>query len=422
MYPLILDHHFTPSEPIYDFKSFVFTERYQDHGDFQLVSTDLGILDGKPVLKVGDLIASSESSTVMITTSINVNRDDNGAVETTYKGKTLGYIFEHRPCVPIIKDKIYLEKEYKNGWEFGDKEAVNEYIDWPEVFDKIFRVAISNYGHPELNFLKLPIQPLTIGKNIGTTWYQQVYASFDLGSTMWDALKRIMENNTSTLRFKAAPHYDVGWWSFDPWPSTRIVCYHYRGQDKSDTIIFDTFDDSLLKGQLSINAEGVKNVSILSNEDQTYVAQSSNAHYFLAQVSFHMENIAKQSDYDWHNTVMTHMYRDPYKSLSSAFGLSTEVAPVQGSMKYYGAPSGREAFENKGKAEYWIGDLVGVQVPYFTSTIGVDRILARVTEFTRIEDETGYREYPTLVYADYLHRKDLHSPWSIKNHVKFDWN
>ena len=358
----------------------------------------------------------------MITTSINVNRDDNGAVETTYKGKTLGYIFEHRPCVPVIKDKIYLEKEYKNGWEFGDKEAVNEYIDWTEVFETIFKVAISNYGHRELDFLKLPIQPLTIGKNIGTTWYQQVYASFDLGSTMWDALKRIMENNTSTLRFKAAPHYGVGWWSFDPWPSTRIVCYHYRGQDKSDTIIFDTFDDSLLKGQLGINVEGVKNVSILSNEDQTYVAQSLNAHYFLAQVSFHMENMAKQSDYDWHNTVMTHMYRDPYKSLSSAFGLSTEVAPVQGSMKYYGAPSEREAFENKGKAEYWIGDLVGVQVPYFTSTIGVDRILARVTEFTRIEDETGYREYPTLVYADYLHRKDLNSPWSIKNHVKFDWN
>ena len=119
---------------------------------------------------------------------------------------------------------------------------------------------------------------------------------------------------------------------------------------------------------------------------------------------------------------MTHMYRDPYKSLSSGFGLSTEVAPVQGSMKFYGAPSGREAFENKAKAEYWIGDLVGVQVPYFTSTIGVDRILARVTEFTRIEDETGYREYPTLVYADYLHRKDLNSPWSIKKHVKFDWN
>ena len=91
-------------------------------------------MNGNPVLKVGDLIASSESSTVMITTSIDVNRDDNGAVETTYKGKTLGCIFEHRPCVPVIKDKIYLEKEYKNGWEFGDKEAVNEYIDFGPKF------------------------------------------------------------------------------------------------------------------------------------------------------------------------------------------------------------------------------------------------------------------------------------------------
>lgn len=422
MYPIVLGSDFSPEKPIYDFKSFVFTERYQDHGDFQLVSTDLGILDGDPVLRIGDLVVSSESSTVMLTTSIDVNRDDNGAVETTYKGKTLGYIFEHRPCVPVIKDKIYLEKEYKNGWEFGDKDSDNQYLDWAEVFDTIFRVAISNYGHAELNFLKLPIEPITIGKDIATTYYRQVYASFDIGSTMWDAFKRIMENNESTLRFKAAPHPGLGWFSFNPWPSQRVVCYQYRGQDKSDAIIFDTFDDSLLKGQLGINVEGVKNVAILSNEDNTFVGRSPNAYGFLAQASFHMENMAKQSDYDWHNTIATRVYRDPYKTLSSGFGLSTEVAPVSGTMKFFSGPSGRDAFENKAKAEYWIGDLVGVQVPYFTSTIGVDRILARVTEFTRIEDETGYREYPTLVYADYAHRKDLNSPWSIKTDKKYDWN
>ena len=178
----------------------------------------------------------------------------------------------------------------------------------------------------------------------------------------------------------------------------------------------------MLKGQLSVNTEGVKNTIIFSNEDNTWVAKSSNAYGPLAQVSYATENMAKQSDYDWNETVETRIYRDPYKTLSSGFALSVEVAPHAGSMKRYGTPSDTNKFDDKTNEEYWIGDLVGVQVPYFTSVIGVDRIIARVTEFTRIEDETGYREYPTLVYCDYKFRTDLQSPWAIKKDTKYDWN
>lgn len=290
------------------------------------------------------------------------------------------------------------------------------------VWKDLFTVATSNYGHAELNFLKLPYEPIVYGDQEGFIWHYQPYATFDTGISMWDAFKRIMENNNSTMRFQAPPFVINEWWSFFPWPPDHFKCFHYRGEDRSNFIIFDTFDDSLLKGQLSVNTEGVKNTIIFSNEDNTWVAKSSNAYGPLAQVSYATENMAKQSDYDWNETVETRIYRDPYKTLSSGFALSVEVAPHAGSMKRYGTPSDTNKFDDKTNEEYWIGDLVGVQVPYFTSVLGVDRIIARVTEFTRIEDETGYREYPTLVYCDYKFRTDLKSPWAIKKDTKYDWN
>lgn len=421
MHPIILGSNYSPETAVYDFKSFVFTERFQDHGDFQLISTDDGILSGNPILKPGNMIISSDSDTPMITTSVDVRIDDNGGVETTYKGKTLDYMFTHRPCVKEIRDKTYMDAEYKNGWEFGDKDG-NDKLNWMNVWKDLFTVATSNYGHEELNFLKLPYEPIIYGDQEGFIWHYQPYATFDTGISMWDAFKRIMENNNSTMRFQAPPFVINEWWSFFSWPPDHFKCFHYRGEDRSNFIIFDTFDDSLLKGQLSVNTEGVKNTIIFSNEDNTWVAKSSNAYGPLAQVSYATENMAKQSDYDWNETVETRIYRDPYKTLSSGFALSVEVAPHAGSMKRYGTPSDTNKFDDKTNEEYWIGDLVGVQVPYFTSVLGVDRIIARVTEFTRIEDETGYREYPTLVYCDYKFRTDLKSPWAIKKDTKYDWN
>lgn len=421
MHPIILGSNYSPETAVYDFKSFVFTERFQDHGDFQLISTDDGILSGNPILKPGNMIISSDSDTPMITTSVDVRIDDNGGVETTYKGKTLDYMFKHRPCVKEIRDKTYMDAEYKNGWEFGDKDG-NDKLNWMNVWKDLFTVATSNYGHAELDFLKLPYEPIIYGDQEGFIWHYQPYATFDTGISMWDAFKRIMENNNSTMRFQAPPFVINEWWSFFPWPPDHFKCFHYRGEDRSNFIIFDTFDDSLLKGQLSVNTEDVKNTIIFSNEDNTWVAKSSNAYGPLAQVSYATENMAKQSDYDWNETVETRIYRDPYKTLSSGFALSVEVAPHAGSMKRYGTPSDTNKFDDKTNEEYWIGDLVGVQVPYFTSVLGVDRIIARVTEFTRIEDETGYREYPTLVYCDYKFRTDLKSPWAIKKDTKYDWN
>jgi len=421
MHPVILGNDFSPEKPIYDFKSFVFTERFQDHGDFQLISTDDGIIQGDPLLRPGKMIVASNSATPMITTSIDVRIDDNGSVETTYKGKTLDYLFTHRPCVKEIRDKTYMDAEYKNGWEFGDKDG-DERLNWMTVWKELFTVASSNYGHKELDFLKLPFEPIIYGDQIGFIWHYQVYATFDGGTSMWEAFKRIMENNNSTIRFQAPPFAVNEWWQFYPWPSDHFKCFHYRGQDRSDFIIFDTFDDSLLKGQLSVNIENVKNAVIFSNEDHTWVAKSFNAWGQYAHVSYATENMAKQSDYDWEKTVETRIYQEPYKTLSSGFNLSVEVAPTSGSMKRYGTPSDENTFDTKKRDEYWLGDLVGVQVPYFTSILGVDRILARVTEFTRIEDETGYREYPSLAYCDYKFRTDLQSPWAIKKDTKYDWN
>lgn len=93
-----LDEHYQPDQILESFESFIWTERYNQHGDFQIVMVD--DTQSRELLKVDRLIGHSETDWAMFIESINPAKDANGRSIITAKGRSLTLILSRRVAGP----------------------------------------------------------------------------------------------------------------------------------------------------------------------------------------------------------------------------------------------------------------------------------------------------------------------------------
>ena len=76
------------------FESFIWTERYQEHGDFQIVAKPSP--ENRSRLQVGTFLGFDESTMIMIIDTVEKVEDSEGRLSLKIEGKSMSSIFEDR--------------------------------------------------------------------------------------------------------------------------------------------------------------------------------------------------------------------------------------------------------------------------------------------------------------------------------------
>lgn len=130
-----LDHNYKRVGVVDEFESFVWTERYADHGEFELV-TNPSVAMIK-LLKEGGYITHTESERVMIIENILKAEDAQGSIKMTVSGRSLETILDTRVLAPTTGEAewtrtgtpgdmvaIIVRWAFQNGIGFYKNEAI----------------------------------------------------------------------------------------------------------------------------------------------------------------------------------------------------------------------------------------------------------------------------------------------------------
>ena len=121
-----LDDNLRRDAVIEGFQSFIWTERYSDLGDFQIVTKST--LFNKTLLRTGVWIGMKESDRIMKIESVNDKTEDDGKKNLIITGRSFESILQDRVAMPLLGDLTTTPK-----WEItGTPIEIAQYI-----FDQI---------------------------------------------------------------------------------------------------------------------------------------------------------------------------------------------------------------------------------------------------------------------------------------------
>lgn len=93
---VLLDEKLRPKTSIEGYISLIWTERYQEHGDFELEVTDTN--PAARLLTRGDLLSLGYSARVMVISTVERKMADDGSVNIKFTGVSLEHLLNDRPA------------------------------------------------------------------------------------------------------------------------------------------------------------------------------------------------------------------------------------------------------------------------------------------------------------------------------------
>lgn len=97
-----MDENLRRNEMIEGFKSFIWTERYNTAGDFQIVTAST--LAAKALFSTGTYLGMNMSKYIMVVDTVEDKEDDTGVRLLTVTGKSLENLFSDRVAMGVISD------------------------------------------------------------------------------------------------------------------------------------------------------------------------------------------------------------------------------------------------------------------------------------------------------------------------------
>lgn len=345
-----------------DFISLIWTERYIEAGDFEMVM--YSTLRARNLLTEGTKLAMNQSFYVMEVKSIEDTFDSEGKRTLTVKGPSLEHILEDRTAMGSLASLTTTPK-----WTITDKPAdvmrkifhdicVTGILDLQDVIPYVVEGSFM-----PTDTIPEPLDPITVELE-PTTVYQ---ALVNLGK-IWN------------LGFRMLRHYDL----------SQLYFEVYSGSDRTTSqtslpaVVFTPELDNLQNTTELVNTENAKNVAYVYSPAGTQVV-------YPLDVDPEVEGFERRvlvviaSDITSDN---------PSPSAAILQRGREELAKARKYQAFDGEIN--QSSEYKYGLHYYLGDLVEIR-----NTDGATNNM-RVTEQIFVEDSEGERSYPTLTINTYI--------------------
>ncbi len=344
----LLDKSFQVTRIIDVYSSVIWTDRYYECGDFELMMP-LGLYKSPP--KVGTYLTCPKSDRVMMVESVQIDRSCDNGTEIKLSGRSLEAILDRR----VIYEYLY----FIGGLEDYIKRLLNNAIISPSAaYRRILNFKFENSEIEGISALTLEAQ------HQGQSLY--------------------------TVVCELCKSFGVGWRI--RLEDGKFVFSLYIGEDKSDRLIFSESMDTMSSVQFLESDVNYRNAALVLGEEKdnkqrvyTDVSTSASLAAGLSRREIVVESSARSSSVDDSGKTVTLSDAEYQKVLKNA-GLS-ELAEYQVTKTANGEIN---SSSTSGK----LGDLVTINPGFGESSI------ARISEITHSYDSRGYTRLPSFEVLD----------------------
>lgn len=344
----VMDERFNIIDFIDSFKSLIWTERYNQYGDFELyipASTEM-----LRRIKKNYCLMLPESDEVMVVETIQITTDFEEGNFIIFSGRSLESILDRR----IIWKQTILNSFL----EYGVNRLLNENIIEPELSErKIDSFSYVSSGNVEIEQMKIRAQ----------------YT----GDNLYDVIKEICESFEIGFQIKLNQN---GMMMFSLYKGNDRTPY----QEVVPFVIFSKEYENLIKSEYMESDKEIKNVALIAGEDvggnrRTVSIGNDNGlkrrELYVDARDIQSETDDGELDEDVYNKLLIQRGNEKLADCKESAVFDTQVDSTKNFV--YGK-------------DYFKGDIVLIKNEY-----GIER-KARITEVIRTEDSTGYTVYPTF--------------------------
>jgi hypothetical protein len=357
----ILDSLFRRTHVIDRFESLIWTDRWRDVGDFQLVMNSTR--ENRSLLPTGTRLAINESHSVMTVETSEDNTAEDGRTTITFKGTSLETILKDRVARNTMNNLTLTDK-----WVITGPPAEVART----MFDAVCRDGALHLGD-KISYL----QPGTMFPESTLPEYENVIRWEQEPDSLYNATKSICDV------------YDLGFRLTRNFDTSQLFYEIYAGDDRTtgqmilDPVVFSNSLDNLQNVTEYNSIADAKNVAYVFSEQGSEVVYSPS-------VDPEIESFERRAMFVRADALPTDP-TPPTASDISAYLIqigAQELAKHQAWFAFDGEHSTTSGY--KYGVHYNLGDLVEMQ-----NNDGALNNM-RVTEQIFSSDEQGDRSYPTL--------------------------
>ena len=358
---IIMDQAFRPVALIDEYTSAIWTERYSEAGDFELIlpasSEYLNAVQG------GYYVGIVDSDYTMMIENIGIRTsEEDGTREVVVSGRSLEALLERR----IVWDPITCTEQ---------------------VQDAVYRILHDNVLSPgngartisEFSFQRIQNDPVITNQSYVTN------SQFD-GTTVYEAIRTLCEpyNIGFRVRLSVTNHFVFSL----IYGANRTI-----EQFVLDPVVFSSEFDNLISSEYLQSFKTLKNAVLVAGETKddvqtripVYATETEPSGLDRREIYVSASDI--KSTYNDEEDNETQLTPEEYAALLRYKGLQTLAEnriteTLDGSVENHTGPIYGE--------DFFVGDFVTIQNDY-----GVNAT-AQVTEYIRSYNEEGYSEYPTF--------------------------
>lgn len=350
---------------IEDVKSKMWTESYRGTGEFEIIADiDTGI---RQKLPIGSFISHVDTDEVMIVENHEYDKDDNSdTAEVTITGRGFSSFFDQR----IVGSDVPLL------FTFG---------------------ALLPYEMPEnptwvqaVHLIRKHIQPSEVDNaNMGLPWFETKWSVTGSGTSEAREIKR--ESLYSAVD-ELLEIDDLGMRVIRPGRTTmasdnrNCLVLVYRGVDRSSSVLFSHDAGHISSAQYLWSNKKVKNSALVIGRWLYVVVEQTN---FAASGINRRTMLVEASDLDQAQETLPVGTARTWIVNAMRIRGRQELAK-QKNIALARAEAVEEGLNLRYRQHYRIGDLVTVSGEFGEST------KMRVSEHVEIEDDEGFRSYPTF--------------------------
>lgn len=343
--------------------SLIWAERFNTTGDFQIVT---GAVDRfMQMLPEGQVVALLDSPVPMVVETHLIERRKNTPTKLTIKGRAFESILDRRASVESVAS--------------GAEWVVVVLTPSDAAYYVIEQVCVTGVAAPEDVFPGFFVQFVTPDDYLTSTGPARAFA-IPRGQLLPAVLQLLQtqssEDTTTTPVTPAVVPHGIG--SFRPDASGTAIGVHiYTGTDRSDVVYFDATRELLDDGSYLFSKVGSANTAyVMSNTDAVLI----NRDPLGAASGLERRVIFVDGANAGDDSALVDMGK-------TALAMASETAIFDGSLN-------QDLNFYRYGIDYNLGDVVKLVGDYGLSK------KARVTEYIRSEDATGYKAYPTLTALD----------------------
>ena len=357
---LTLDSNYQPSELVERYNSLIWTERYSNAGDFQLVTTDVERMI--KLLPLESCVTLRESTVPMIVEIHKIEKNVNNAPVLTVTGRSFETVLERRVAVKPEAPTNQMPHGPRVAW-FEQRETASD------AAYQVIRQILGDAARPPLSFqspiisvndaLPMVDLPIPADYSTGVTNKYEVKPG-----NLYTVAMELLSTNHHGMK---AVRPDTG--------GTKVSIEIYNGADLTNTVVFDAKFDQFDGATYLLSYTGSANLAYVfsSTDSETVLKTTSAEPTGLSRRVLYLD-VTGETGTDDPDSRKTRALIELYKYNATALfdgKISEQIASGYNS-------------------DYFLGDIIRLDGEYGLSEN------VRISEFIRTDDSTGSKAYPAF--------------------------